>query len=190
MSWISPRSLRIRSLYPLHANIPLPETITRITLNTILSVFHPTHPNPTFHFLSSIQLPNYTLRFLPNPFSYNLTLQRNSYSHPILNHLQSEYRIPFKTTENSTNPKAAPISAPSFILHYLADYEIIPWIHTWNRFDLRICCRQEWKRGILFLSVPFALEQVPAIAEDDGQQPSDSERRYLHRVLVAGRSRF
>ena len=104
-------SLSLSSLSSCNNNIPLPETITRITLNTILSVFHPTHPNPTFHFLSSIQLPNYTLRLLLNPFSYNLSLQHNSYPHPISTICNPNTESPLKqqrTTQIQKQPRFQP----------------------------------------------------------------------------------
>ena len=112
MSWISPRSLRIRSLYSLHANTILPETITRITLYTLLWIFHPTHPNSTFHLLSSIQLLSYSHRFLLNPFSYNLTLQHSSYTHPISTTCNPNTESPLKQQRTTQIQKQSRFQSP------------------------------------------------------------------------------
>ena len=98
-------------LYSLHPNTILPETITSITLHTLLWIFHPTHPNPTFNLLHSIQLLSYSYRFLPNTFSYNLALQHNSYSHPISTTCNPNTESPLKqqrTTQIQKQPRFQP----------------------------------------------------------------------------------
>ena len=117
MSWIALPSLPSSSLHSLHANISLPETTTRITLKTILILSHFTHPNPTFHLLSIIQLPSYSHRFLPNPFSYNLALQHNSYSHPISTTCNPNTESPLKQQRTTQIQKQSRFqSPPSFFI--------------------------------------------------------------------------
>ena len=111
MSWIALHSLSLSSLSSCNNNIPLPETITRITLNTILIVFYPTHPNPTFNLLHSIQLLSYAHQFLPNSFSYNLTLQHISYPHPISTTCNPNTESPLKqqrTAQIQKQPRFQP----------------------------------------------------------------------------------
>ena len=112
MSWIAPHSLQTGPLYSLHPNTILPETITSITLHTLLWIFHPTHPNPTLNLLSSIQLLSYSHRFLLNPFSYNLSLQHSSYPHPISTTCNPNTESPFKqqrTAQIQKQPRFQPL---------------------------------------------------------------------------------